>query len=526
VQNWPKDGRRKLNGHSTVRNFGVVVPNFGNTHPGSGKISLGGNFQLYFEVRLRQFSHPYPQGFCCRPENLKIVKKRRTKILIVDDEAAMREVLEMRLQEWGFDVYLAEDGQEGKEKAEACDPDIVISDIIMPQYSGMDLLRILRAGDPGRPIVLMTAQATIDLAVEAIKQGAQDFITKPIDYSKLRAILEACEGEIELRQESRRLTQQLEKGAGFANFIGNSRPMREVYDLLSSIGSSDASVFITGESGTGKELAARTIHELSARNGGPFIAINAAAIPENLLESEVFGHEKGSFTGAAAMRQGCFELADRGTLFLDEIVEMPIALQPKLLRVLEERFVRRVGSSQEIPVDVRVLAASNQEPQRAVENKKLREDLFYRLNVFTVTLPPLRDHMADIPLLVRHFIQEFNRKHGAQVESCRLEAMELLGAYSWPGNIRELRNVLERAVILAKGLWIDPSHLPAYIQSPRGLGRGPAAALPAGVTAAEAEKQLILRTLQATDNNKAEAARRLGLDVKTIRNKLKTYGIG
>ncbi|MBN1569994.1 MAG: sigma-54-dependent Fis family transcriptional regulator [Acidobacteria bacterium] len=454
------------------------------------------------------------------------MNKRRLKIMVVDDEAAMREVLEMRLQDWGFDVILAEDGKEGQEKAELYDPDIVISDVIMPRFSGMELLQLLRTGNSNRPIILMTAQASVDLAVDAMKQGASDFVTKPIDYSKLRSILDTAEQEVALHQETRRLDLQLEKGAGFSDFVGISKPMREVYDLLTSISNSDASVIITGESGTGKELAARTIHSLSSRSKGPFIAINAAAIPENLLESEVFGHEKGAFTGATGARAGCFELANHGTLFLDEIVEMPVLLQPKLLRVLEDRRVRRVGGSQELQVDVRVLAASNQEPRKAVENKKLREDLFYRLNVFTVALPPLRQHKADIPLLVRSFIQEFNSRHGAQVESCRGETLELLNAYSWPGNVRELRNVLERAVILAKGFWIEPSHLPSYIQNPAVLGNREEMSLPSGVTAAEAEKELILRTLRATDNNKAEAARRLGLDVKTIRNKLKTYGIG
>jgi DNA-binding NtrC family response regulator len=454
------------------------------------------------------------------------MNKRRLKILVVDDEAAMREVLDIRLQEWGFEVFLAEDGMEGKEKAESIDPDIVISDIVMPQFSGMELLRILRTGNFSRPIILITAQATIDLAVQAMKLGAQDFITKPIDYSKLKAILETAEAEISLRRESRKLAIQIEKGAGFGNFIGLSKPMREVYDLISTISNSDASVIITGESGTGKELAARTIHDLSSRSKGPFIAINAAAIPENLLESEVFGHEKGAFTGATGARVGCFELANHGTLFLDEIVEMPIALQPKLLRVLEDRRVRRVGGSQEIQVDVRVLAASNQEPRNAIESKKLREDLFYRLNVFTIVLPPLRQHKTDIPLLVQALIQEFNQKHSAQVESCKEETLALLNEYSWPGNVRELRNILERAVILAKGPWLEPSHLPAYLQyspPPGGNADTPHAF---STTAADAERELILRTLRATDNNKAEAARRLGLDVKTIRNKLKSYGIG
>jgi DNA-binding NtrC family response regulator len=453
------------------------------------------------------------------------VSNRSTKILVVDDEPAMREVLDMRLQEWGFDVCLAEDGIEGKELAESYDPDIVISDVVMPQISGMDLLRDLKAGDPGRPIILVTAQASIDLAVDAMKQGAQDFVTKPIDYPKLKMILKAAEQEIDLRRESRRLAWQLERGAGFGDFLGTSKPMREVYDLISSIGRNDAPVIITGESGTGKELAARTIHQLSSRSKGPFVAINAAAIPENLMESEMFGHERGAFTGATGVQAGCFELANCGTLFLDEIAEMPLALQPKLLRVLEDNRVRRVGGSQEFQVDVRLLAATNKEPRTAIENGKLREDLFYRLNVFTVALPPLRERKSDIPLLAQAFIREFNAKHNSQVESCKGETLELLKNYSWPGNVRELRNVMERAVILAKGAWIERSNLPAYILSLPAAEAGTKLVLPIGVTAAEAEKELILRTLRLTGNNKAEAARQLGLDVKTIRNKLKVYGI-
>jgi DNA-binding NtrC family response regulator len=464
------------------------------------------------------------------------LNKPVTKILVVDDEAAMREVLQMRLQEWGYEVCLAEDGVEGKEMAESHDPDIVISDIIMPQISGMELLRLLKTGDPDRPIILITAQATIDLAVDAMKQGAQDFITKPIDYSKLKLILQAAEREVGLRRESRRLASQLERGAGFGDFVGTSKAMRDVYELISSIAASDASVIITGESGTGKELAARTIHRLSSRSQEPFIAINASAIPENLMESEMFGHEKGSFTGATDTKSGCFEQANQGTLFLDEIAEMPAALQPKLLRVLEDGKVRRVGGSRELLVDVRVLAATNQEPRGAIEKGKLRQDLFYRLNVFTIALPPLRERKADIPLLTQAFITEFNGKHHSQVKacygetplqvrSCKSETLELLKSYSWPGNVRELRNILERAVILAKGPWIEPSHLPAYVLGPQAADAAEKMVLPVGVTAAEVEKELILRTLRSTGNNKAEAARQLGLDVKTIRNKLKSYGI-
>ena len=453
------------------------------------------------------------------------VNHHSIKVLVVDDEEAMREVLQMRLQEWGFDVCLAEDGVQGKELAESYNPDIVISDVIMPQVSGMDLLRSLRVGDPDRPVILVTAQASIDLAVDAMKQGAHDFVTKPIDYTKLRLILGAAEQEIELRRESRRLASKLEHGAGFGDFVGTSKSMRELYELISSIANSDAPVIITGESGTGKELAARTIHELSPRSKGPFIAVNASAIPENLMESEMFGHERGAFTGATGVRSGCFELANRGTLFLDEIAEMPAVLQPKLLRVLEDRKVRRVGGSQEFQVDLRVLAATNTEPRRAVESGKLRQDLLYRLNVFTVALPPLRERKMDIPLLAHAFIREFNAKHNSKVEACRNETVELLQEYSWPGNVRELRNIMERAVILTKGSWIEPTHLPPYLPGSPAAEPGSKIVLPIGVTAAEVEKELILKTLRLTGNNKTEAARQLGLDVKTIRNKLKTYDI-
>jgi two-component system response regulator HydG len=452
------------------------------------------------------------------------VATRKTKVLIVDDEPAIREVLEMILQEWGYDVRLASDGAEAKEMVESYDPDIVISDVVMPQLSGLDLLRCLKAGNPNRPVILITAHASIDLAVESMKQGAQDFITKPMDYPKLRAILKASESDIEMRQTSRTLTSQLESGSGFGEFVGNSKAMRDVYDLIQSLSASDASAIITGESGTGKELAARTIHRLSKRADGPFIAVNSAAIPETLIESEVFGHEKGAFTGAVGTRPGCFELASGGTLFLDEIGEMPLQLQPKLLRVLEDGKVRRLGGKQEFEFDVRVIAATNQDPRTAIAEGRLREDLYYRLTVFTVHLPPLRDRKEDIPLLAQHFIAEFNKKHTANVEALRNDALEMLMSYSWPGNVREFRNVMERALILARGEWIETIHLPVDLRHPTPES-STKIVLPLGITAAEAERELILKTLEKTNHNKAEAARQLGLDVKTIRNKLKSYKI-
>ena len=450
---------------------------------------------------------------------------RPLKILVVDDEAAMREVLEMRLEEWGFKVVLAEDGEQARRLAADERPDLVISDVAMPELSGLELLEILKAGDPGRPVILATAYGTIDAAVEAMKRGARDFLTKPLDYGKLRAILASVEEEIAARRAAQELSSTLERGAGLGQLIGASAPMREVFRLIESVAGSDASVLVSGESGTGKELVARAIHDASSRRSRPFVAINVAAIPEGLNESELFGHEKGAFTGAIASRPGCFELADGGTLFLDEITEMPAALQPKFLRVLEDGRLRRVGGTREIAFDVRLIAATNRDPETAVEQGLLRRDVYYRLNVFPVALPPLRERGDDIPLLAQHFIRVFNGKHHATVEGLGAESRALLLGYAWPGNVRELRNVLERAVILAKSGLVTASHLPPYLHAARGPS-SEGIVVPTKATAAEAERLLILETLKRVGNNKAEAARQLGLDVKTIRNKLKQYGPG
>jgi DNA-binding NtrC family response regulator len=299
--------------------------------------------------------------------------------------------------------------------------------------------------------------------------------------------------------------------------------MREVFDLIESVANRDVYVMITGESGTGKELVARNIHRLSRREGKPFIAINAAAIPETLIESELFGHERGAFTGAVGTRQGCFEQANGGTLFIDEIAEMPMSLQPKLLRVLSDGRVRRLGGQYEFEFDVRIIAATNRDPQRAIEEGRLREDLYYRLNVMPIALSPLRDRSEDIPLLVQHFITEFNRKHDLTIEGITDEAAAMLKSYPWPGNVRELRNVIERSVVLAKGEWIEEGNLPPYIRD--GASQEKLVFAVGTTTVAEAERELILKTLQHADQNKAEAARQLGVDVKTIYNKLKAYGI-
>ncbi len=436
----------------------------------------------------------------------------------------MLEVLRMRLEDWGFRVETADSATVARKLIPRYLPDIVISDVIMPEVSGLELLAQLKAENAHRPVILITAHASVDVAVDAIKEGAQDFLTKPLDYTKLKAILEAAQIEIRQVEGSQELASQLETGSemGSTSFIGMSPPVLEILKLVGAVADRDTPVFIHGESGTGKEMVARLIHERSHRRGGPFIAINAAAIPRDLMESEFFGHEKGSFTGAAGRRQGCFELANKGVLFLDEIAEMAVALQAKLLRTLENGRIRRLGGQEEIELDVRVLVATNRDPQKAIEENRLRGDLYYRLSVFSIPVPTLRERMSDLPLLSQFFVNQFNEKHDTRIIGIRDQAMELLQGYSWPGNVRELKNVIERAVILAGGKWIEPSHLPPYLQTP--AGAGPRLAPRVGATAAEAEKELILATLEQTGNNKAEAARLLDLDVKTIRNKLKSYG--
>jgi DNA-binding NtrC family response regulator len=446
-------------------------------------------------------------------------------VLVVDDEPASRDVLEMRVESWGFRVCTAGDATEAERVARARRPDMVVTDVVLPDRSGVELLRTLRGLEPSLPVILMTAHGTVDLAVEAIKAGAQDFLTKPLNYAQLQALLEAGRSSLRRRAQARELVTHLDENGGLGPWLRGGPRMTEIFELVKLVASKDTTALITGESGTGKELVARTIHELSARRKGPFVAVNTAAMPESLIESELFGHERGAFTGAAATRVGMFELANGGTLLLDEIAEMPIALQPKLLRVLEERTLRRVGGSAEIKLDVRVIAATNREPQVSIAEGRLRHDLFYRLGVFAIELPPLRDRPEEIPLLTQHFIRRFNEKHGTEVEGVSEAALERMEQYGWPGNVRELSNVIERCAIVAGTGWIEAAHLPPYLKGEEGPGSR-RVVLPFGITAAEAEKRLILKTLEMSGYNKAEAARRLDIDVKTLRNKLKAWGDG
>ena len=442
------------------------------------------------------------------------------RVLIVEDDPAARIGLEQLVKSWGFIAESASDGEEALEKVTSFRPAIVITDMVMPRMDGLALLRALPQVGADVTTLLLTAQGTVETAVEAMKEGAYDYLTKPVDIQRLKILLDKIVERLETMREVKSLRRQLREHGTFGSLIGNSPEMRKIYQVVEQAAPTAASVLITGESGTGKELIAQTIHQLSPRATFPFIAINCAAIPETLLESEIFGHEKGAFTGAADRRQGCFELADRGTLFLDEIGEMTPATQVKLLRVLQERRFRRLGGRNEQSVDVRVIAATNIDPAEAVKAGKLREDLYYRLNVFAFRLPTLRERKDDLPLLVQAFINEFNQRNQKAIASLDQQAMRMIEHYNWPGNVRELRNVIERATILAPGPFIEAKHLPPVLAEEPPPQHQPQLALSPGTTVEEAERRLIMMTLAHTRDNKTRAAEILGISLKTLHNKL------
>jgi DNA-binding NtrC family response regulator len=449
------------------------------------------------------------------------------KILIVEDEENERTGLSEIVSAWGYRVESAADGAEGLEKISQWDPSIVITDMKMPRMGGLELLERTAVDGNTRAFIVVTAQGTIDSAVQAMRMGAYDYITKPIDTDRLRTILQNAAELLGTRVELEVTRRKLRDAGSLGCLVGPSKKMQEIFRLIEMVAPSTASVLITGASGTGKELVARTIHELSPRRAKPFVPINCAAIPETLIESEIFGHEKGAFTGAVERRTGCFELAEGGTLLLDEIGEMPVATQAKLLRVLEDRKFRRLGSKVETTVDVRVLAATNKVPEEAVARGELRNDLYYRLNVFNIHMPPLKDHKDDVPELLQTLLAEVNTKHGRHVAAVSEAVLNLFRNYSWPGNVRELRNTLERAVIVCEGSVIETKHLPpAFGQTiARTTTDDPdAIRLGVGTTVGEAERLLILKTLESTHNNKTRAAEILEISLKTLHNKLKEYG--
>jgi len=451
-----------------------------------------------------------------------------TKVLIVEDEVHALMGLAELISGWGYRAETARDGVEGYEKVLAWDPAIVVTDLKMPRMDGLGLLTKLTETGSKLAVIVLTAQGSVELAVDAMKLGAYDFISKPVDATRLKTILANATRQLDTEHELEVTRRQLRQSGVLGALVGHSKQMQEVFGLIERIAPSNVSVLITGESGTGKELVARTLHDLSDRKGRPFVAVNCAAIPETLMESEIFGHEKGAFTGAVERRAGCFELAEEGTLLLDELGEMPIGTQAKLLRVLEERKLRRLGARAEQDVDVRVLAATNRDPEEAVATGQLRSDLFYRLNVFHIHMPPLREHREDISDMADAMLAEMNLKHGRRVAGISSAVLERMEQHEWPGNGRELRNLMERAVILAPdGGLIDLDQLPS------GLGRPPVTVPPivdgnsvsirVGSTVGEAERLLIVRTLEFTGQNKTRAAELLGVSLKTLHNKLKEY---
>ena len=448
------------------------------------------------------------------------------KILIVDDEEPARQGLTALLARWGYDVDEAGDGQEALAKAAAGLPSVVVSDLVMPKMDGLELLRALKTDVPFASVILLTGQGSIDTAVTAMKEGAYDYLTKPVDVARLRLLIPKAAERGEALREVAMLRRKLSQVWGMGRLVGTSAGMQEVYRLIEVAAPTTAPVLISGESGTGKELVARTLHDLSPRSKGPFVAVNCAAIPETLLESEIFGHEKGAFTGALERRPGCFELAHEGTIFLDEIAEMNPGTQAKFLRILQDGAVRRLGGRTEIRVDVRVLAATNKDPVKAIQEGTFREDLYYRLNVVSLALPPLRERRDDIPALVQAFIEEFNARYDKHIRALDEAVLSGLVAQAWPGNVRELRNTLERAIIVCETDTILPKHIPPSptlrVADP---GDGPdSVSFRVGTSLEDAEKALILKTLAANGNNKTRAADVLGISLKTLHNKLKTYG--
>lgn len=445
-------------------------------------------------------------------------------VLIFERDSQSASSLSELLSNWGYQPIVTADVQLALKALNQQKPAVVIDDGSTPNKD-FTLVREIRLQDADVPVVLLTNQGSVESAVQAIQEeGVYHYLEKPIDPHKLRLVVD---GAVELavaKRENELLRRQLQDRGAFGELVGNSDLMRKVYTSIEQVAPSSASVLITGESGTGKELVARTIHRMSPRKEQPFVAINCSAIPETLMESELFGHEKGAFTGAASRRQGCFELADKGTLLLDEIGEMPSLLQAKLLRVIEERAVRRLGSRREIEIDVRLLAATNRHPQQAVSDGKLRSDLLYRLNVFSIQLPSLSERKEDLPLLAQHLVTQLATKHNRPARFLSPSALHALQFHAWPGNVRELRNVIERAVIICSGEQVERHHFAPYpIEQRERLRNEDTLSLPVGTPLEEVERQMIMRTLQKTKNNKTRAAELLGISLKTLHNKLNLY---
>ena len=444
------------------------------------------------------------------------------KVLVVDDERNAREGLTQLLVEDGHEARPARDGFEALKVIEEWLPDVVVADLKMPGMDGIELLRRAREMDPDVRFIMMTAYGTVDSAVQAMKDGADDYLLKPIDIDELEVHMEKAIERRRLLVETRMLKERLREPSRFQHMVGNSPPMQALFKVIEQVAPSRATVLILGESGTGKELVAQAIHQRSPRRDGPFVPVSCAGLAETVLESELFGHEKGAFTGAIGRRKGRFEVADGGTLFLDEVGEVDPATQVKLLRFLQEREFERVGGNQTIKVDVRLLAASNRDLEQAVKEGHFREDLFYRLNVVVIRVPPLRERKSDIPALVDHFIRTYAQENAKAVQEIESDALARLMSYDWPGNVRELANVIERAVVLSTTEVISGEDLPEALRQDPGDRKGPSFFVP-GTPLREIEKEAILRTLAHVGGNRTQAADLLGISVRNLQYKLKEY---
>lgn len=448
-----------------------------------------------------------------------------SNILVVDDDQGHRTMLRTLLGGWGYRVEEAENGALAIEKVHEKAYDLVLMDVRMVKVSGLEALAEIRRFNPAIPVIIMTAYSSVETAVEALKSGAYDYLTKPLDFDELKLTIERAVDHSRLREENRALKETLGAGFDTGNIIGRSRSMIELLETVVLAAPTEATVLITGESGSGKELIATAIHANSPRRQRPFIRVNCAAITETLLESELFGHEKGAFTGADRRREGRFRLAHEGTIFLDEVSEMSVAMQAKLLRVLQERELQRVGGEEVIKVDVRVIAATNRNLEKEMEAGRFREDLYYRLNVVALPVPPLRERREDIPLLAQHFLEGFARTNRKQIRGFTPQAMDRMVRYNWPGNVRELMNAVERGVILCRGEYVSERDFPVSMHQDPGRPQDHAGTtgLQSGLSLEDVEKETILRTLESTGGNKSEAARRLGITRRTLHKKLKKY---
>lgn len=453
--------------------------------------------------------------------------KKENTILVVDDDQAHRTMLRTLLSGWGYKIIEADDGQVAIEKVHEQAFDMILMDIRMLKVSGLEALDGIKTYNPAIPVIIMTAYSSVETAVEALKKGAYDYLTKPLDFDELRLAMERAMDHSQLKEENRLLRETLGSHFDRQNIIGRSTAMVKLLETVAQVAPSEATVLITGDSGTGKELIAGAIHFNSPRKDGSFVKVNCAAITETLLESELFGHEKGAFTGAHRLKEGRFRQADGGSLFLDEVSEMSLGMQVKLLRALQEREITRVGGEEVIKVDVRVIAATNKDLIQEIESERFREDLYYRLNVVTLIVPLLRERKEDIPLLAKHFLSTFAEKNRKQIKGFTPQAMDQLLKYDWPGNVRELMNAVERAVVLSRSEYLDEQDLFLVIKDALSAEEEPPSryAVPADLPLEDVEKATILKTLESTGGNKSEAARRLGITRKTLHKKLKKYGM-